>query len=280
MTEKRQETYTIESVTEELRKLAKMDIPKEYRDWAEDGLVYVRVNQEADVLDFPNNLFAYMRKEPMPREVRHLVEGIYRQGIEHQSDIAACNLGSLYYTGMIGEQSYRKAKELYALAAEAGNQQAVENLAYCYYYGRDCEADYAKAYQLFAKGAVTGRINSLYKIGDMYENGYYVEEDKAEAARIWSHCIDMINDDSDLAEEYGADVYVRYAGCFLYGYGMEVDVIKALYWAQRAEYEFRLRELKNKPYAREGIRKAEALVSRCRYILDSMASGDPGIMLN
>ncbi|MDO4192910.1 MAG: tetratricopeptide repeat protein [Erysipelotrichaceae bacterium] len=260
--------YTVNYVVAELKQLLKEDIPKEFKDWARDGISYVERNPDADVLDFPNNIFAYMKKDPMPPMVRELVEGIYLQGIRKGNGMAACNLGALYYTGQIGEQSYQKAMELYEFAADTGDVQAIENLGYCYYYGRNCEVDYQKAYNCFAKGAFQGRIISLYKIGDMYKNGYYLTEDPAAAFNIYSRCIDMINADPESTKNSAADVYVRYAECYLYGIGCDLDTLKALFWAQRAEYEFRVKEDAGEPFAREGIEWAVNLITECRHVLD------------
>ena len=58
--------YTVASVISELKKLLKKDIPAAYRNWARDGITYVERNPEADVLDFPNNIFAYIQKDPIP----------------------------------------------------------------------------------------------------------------------------------------------------------------------------------------------------------------------
>ncbi|MCR5448001.1 MAG: sel1 repeat family protein [Solobacterium sp.] len=264
--------YTVNYVVAELKQLLKEDIPQEYKDWARDGITYVERNPDADVLDFPNNIFAYMRKDPMPPMVRELVEGIYLQGISKGSGIAACNLGALYYTGQIGEQSYQKAMDLYEIAADTGDIQAIENLGYCYYYGRNCEVDYQKAYECFAKGAFRGRIISLYKIGDMYKNGYYAEKDPAQAYSIYSRCIDMINNDPESTKDGDADVYIRYAECYLNGIGCEPDILKALFWAQRAEYEFRVRESAGQPFARHGIEWAVKLIAECRHILDRVVN--------
>lgn len=260
--------YTVALVISELKKLLKKDIPAAYRNWARDGITYVERNPEADVLDFPNNIFAYIQDDPMPAEVRELVEGILQQGIREGSGIAARSLGALYDTGQIGEQSCQKARELYEIAAETGDEQAVENLGYCYYYGRDCEVDYQKAYECFAKGAFIGRVTSLYKIADMYKNGYYVRKNEREAYRIYSHCIDVINSDREAAAAYDADVYVRYAECYMNGTGCEKDLLTALFWAQRAEYDFRKREADHVPFARSGVDWAMRVAARCRQMLD------------
>ncbi|MCR5795860.1 MAG: sel1 repeat family protein [Solobacterium sp.] len=263
------ERYTVETVVEELKKLTQEDIPQEYRNWAYAGILFADKYADADIQDFPNNIFGYIKKASMPGNVRDLVEGILNQGIEDGIGTAAFNLAELYYTGQIGEQSYEKAAEFYEMAAGSDDEGAVEKMGFCYYYGRHCGTDYKKAFELFSKGAFTGRVASLYKIGDMYKNGYYVKENKTEAFRIYSRCIDMINHNMDEAENYEADVYVRYADCYLNGTGCETDVMKALYWAQRAEYCFRKRERNSDPYAKHGTGWAMNLITSCRQILDA-----------
>ena len=269
---RKKDQFTVDIVAEKLRQFMREDIPQEYKDWARDGISFAERNPDADVLDFPNNIFGYMQKKPMSQIVRELVEGIYMQEINKGNGMAACNLGALYYTGQIGEQSYQKAMDLYEIAADTGDIQALENLGYCYYYGRDCEVNYEKAYRYFSKCAFLGKVTSLYKVGDMYKNGYFVEQDPTEAFRIYSHCIEIVNHDREAAKDYDADVYVRYADCFLNGTGCEQDALTALYWAQMAEYEFRLRESRNVPFARHGIDWAVDLVARCRYALEGYNS--------
>ena len=146
---------------------------------------------------------------------------------------AACNLGSLYYTGRAGEQSYAKAVEYYTFAADHGSRQAQENLGYCYYYGRDVEKDYKKAYHYFVKGALDGHLISLYKIGDMYKNGYYVEKDEKEAFDIYFYCSEQI--DEATMPICGADIFMRVAQCFYKGIGVKPDYQIALRYYQMAE---------------------------------------------
>lgn len=94
--------------------------------------------------------------KPLPELVAVFMEDVYLAEIEHGNFAAANDLGSLYYTGRIGKQSYEKALHYYSIAADGGDRQAQENLGYCYYYGRNCEVDYKKAFHYFALGAFDG----------------------------------------------------------------------------------------------------------------------------
>jgi len=155
---------------------------------------------------------------------------------------AACDLGSLFYTGRAGEQNYAKALEYYTIAADGGCRQAQENLGYCYYYGRDVEKDYEKAFHYVLLGALDGHLRSLYKIGDFYKNGYYVKKNEKEAFYIYERCADTMSDDA--IGRVGADVYMRLGECYYKGIGTEVDLDCALRLYQMAEglFYIRLRE--------------------------------------
>lgn len=172
----------------------------------------------------------------LPNCVSAFLLDVYAAETENGNADAACNLGSLYYTGRAGEQNYAKAEKYYTLAADGGCRQAQENLAYCYYYGRAGDVDYEKAFHYFALGAFDGHIRSLYKIGDMYRYGQYVAKNACEAFRIYTRCFDTMHD--GVLPLVGADVSVRIADCFFEGIGTEIDYEKALEYYQRAEHLF------------------------------------------
>lgn len=165
----------------------------------------------------------------------YLIE-VYKDEIKDGNADAACDLGSLYYTGRCGKQDYAKAFEYYTISAKGGCRQAQENLGYCYYYGRSIEKDYEKAFHYFALGAFDGHICSLYKIGDMYRNGYYVEKNEKEAFRIYLRCKDTMSEEA--IPFVGADVMMRLGDCYFEGIGIESDYKCALSYYQSAEQMF------------------------------------------
>ena len=162
---------------------------------------------------------------PMHPSVAELVTTIYKAAIEAENFDAACDLGSLYYTGRAGEQSYEKAAHYYGIADKNGNKQATENLGYIYYYGRIGARDYEKAFKYFIKGALDNHLRSLYKVGDFYKNGYFVEKDEKEAFRIYQQCAEMLSDES--VPQVGADIFMRLGDCFFEGCGTERDLLAA-----------------------------------------------------
>lgn len=172
----------------------------------------------------------------LPKCVAEFLLKVYEDEYAEGNANAACDIGSLYYTGRAGEQNYTKALKYYTLAAEGGCRQAQENLGYCYYYGRDTKVDYEKAFHYFALGAFDGHICSLYKIGDMYRNGNYVNKNEVEAYRIYKRCLETMTNEA--VPFVGADVMMRLADCYFEGVGTEVDYEFALDYYQKAERLF------------------------------------------
>ena len=176
------------------------------------------------------------RAKLLPECVAEFMIAAFVEEIEAGSADAACDLGSLYYTGRGGEQSYEKAIKYYTLSAGGGCRQAQENLGYCYYYGRDVDVDYEKAFHYFAPGAFMGNIRSLYKIGDMYRSGHYVKQSGVEAFHIYRRCEALMTEEAE--EDCGADVMMRVGDCFFEGIGTEINYRLAMGYYQIAERMF------------------------------------------
>ena len=193
-------------------------------------------DDEIDQYQLATELYDCDSKKPFPKEVARFIEDIYLDEIVNNNFAAACDLGSLYYTGRIGIQDYTEAMYYYTIAANGGNRQAQENLGYCYYYGRNCEKDYKKAFHYFALGAFDGHLRSLYKIGDMYRNGYYVEQNELEAYRIYRYCYETMTDEA--MPLVGADVLMRLGDFAFEGICDEPDYRLALHFYQEAENLF------------------------------------------
>lgn len=172
----------------------------------------------------------------MPECVSKFLLKVYDEEIANGNADAACDIGSLYYTGRAGEQNYVKALEYYTIAADGGCRQAQENLGYCYYYGRGTKVNHEKAFHYFALEAFDGHICSLYKIGDMYRNGYYVKKNEHEAYRIYKRCLETMTDQA--LPFAGANVVMRIADCYYEGIGTGIDYELALEYYKRAERLF------------------------------------------
>ena len=171
--------------------------------------------------------------EPLPQLVWDFIFELLEDEVENGNTDAMNYLGMMYHDGIGCEVDFKKAVDLFRMAAEKGDRQAQENLGYCYYYGRNMPVDYEKAFHYFALGAFNGRPVSLYKIGDMYMNGFYVQKNEAEAFHIYEHCLNIMTDEAAL---YAAGpVYLRLGNAFLKGTGTGANAHTALICFQKAE---------------------------------------------
>ena len=203
-----------------LEQISREDYPEIY-DIIEESIDV----ENKEVLDEPMEIAGKLHgadgAKQLPDCVVDFLLEVYTDEMEQSNADAACDLGSLYYTGRGGEQSYAKAVKYYTIGAKGGSRQAQENLGYCYYYGRDIPVDYEKAFHYFALGAFDGHLRSLYKIGDMYRYGYYVEKNEQEAFCIYLSCIQNMTKEAEPL--VGADVLMRMGDCYFEGIGTEKD---------------------------------------------------------
>ena len=218
--------------------------------------------------DIASRLVDCDKPKDLPPYVIEYITALYEIEIARGNHHAMNNLGGHYYGGDRGfEQNFKKAVELYKMAADNGNRQAQENLGYCYYCGRDMEVDYEKAFHYFALGAFDGHLISLYKIGDMYLNGYYVKKNEREAFLIYKHCIDVLHGKED---EYivSGPVRLRLGDMYLNGIGTEKNAEAALVSYSIAELDL-FRMVKGGDYmykkslqaAIEGQKRARAILA-------------------
>lgn len=222
---------------------------------------YLRYKQQRSYCD----IYYWCLEHDQPNNdsylMKHVMEG-YQILIDYDYKVgdAACNLGAIYYSGLIVEHDYKKAMEYYKIASDHGCVQALVNLGYCYYYGRVNEVDYENAYKCFNKAALLGNANALFKIGDMYLNGYYVEKDASIAFTLYTRATKEAED--DLYNDFTGDTEWRIGKCYLYGLGVEKDFDEAMNHLCNALpilYERRYED----PFVMHLIKYVKRLIQKC-----------------
>lgn len=145
-------------------------------------------------------------------------------------------LGDMYSFGLGKAQNFEKAFELYSLAAELGNLEAMCDLGYMYLVGQGIDEDKTLSSYWFKKSADLGYVHSMRDIGQNYLNGDGVAFDGAEAVRYFKMASknNYSHGTSDLAY------------CFMHGIGVEKDMEKAkecLLLALKQDAERTMRDL-------------------------------------
>lgn len=227
-----------------------------------------------DVFKLAGDIAFFDLSEPVLEIARDFVLCAMLDEIENGNSNAMVNLGALYYTGRIGQQSYAEAVKYYTMAAEKGDLIACQNLGYCYYYGRDVEVNYEKAYHYFIKPALAGSVEAKYKIGDMYSKGLYVEKDINMAFRLYVEAYNGIDDKCDVI----GDICLRMGDCLYYGNGCEIDMNEALFFYQRSEQEYYNQIKKGdcfkKKMLESVIEKQEKIRQKLKAEIDEMSLND------
>jgi TPR repeat protein len=93
-------------------------------------------------------------------------------------------LGWIYYQGKDVSQDYRKAYDLYAVAANAGDRFAQNNLAECYELGRGTGVNASRAFVWYRKAAESGLPVAEFNLGRAYLIGLGTQVNK-EMAKRW-----------------------------------------------------------------------------------------------
>lgn len=93
-------------------------------------------------------------------------------------------LGWIYYQGKDVPQDYRKAYELYAVAASSGDRFAQNNLAECFELGRGTSVNASRAFVWYRKAAEAGLPAAEFNLGRAYLIGLGTPADK-EMAKHW-----------------------------------------------------------------------------------------------
>lgn len=182
---------------------------------------------------------------------------------DFEIDVAALNLGSIYYSGVTVPRDYVKAAKYYQMAANEGSVEAICNLGYCYYYGRHQAVDYVKAYGCFNMAGVMGSANALYKLGDMYLNGRYVDRNPVIAFKIYERAEETVSEWEDIV----ADIDLRLGRCYLRGIGVEQDLEYAMEKLCSA-YAGLYARRKTDPFVRGTLKTCRDLMDECEEAME------------
>ena len=174
-------------------------------------------------------------------------------------------LAHLYEYGKGVEKNIDKALEYYKKAAKHGDADAKYKIdllegkpsknrrnfnfekALDYTYGYTVEVDYDKAIEYYKIGAKNNHGTSIYNIGFLLEHTSKTKKNK-EASQYFLQS-------AELGNTYGQTVM---ANKYLFGWGVEIDKEKSVYWEEQAAKQGNItsiREMAQKYYYGEGVDK-------------------------
>jgi TPR repeat protein len=122
------------------------------------------------------------------------------------------------------------------------------------------DVNYEKAYTCFSQSAFLENPNGMFKLGDMFYFGHYVKEDK-DAAFYWYDAADSVYEKTEYER---ASIEYRLGKCYLYGEGVEQNLLLALRELQSAErILFELMEI-GEPFVEVTLRKTRKKIDTAR----------------
>ena len=135
--------------------------------------------------------------------------------------VAAYDLGLLYMQGEQFVQDFKRAGELFAIAAEAGNPEAQYALATMYKEGRGVTKDMSKAMRLMQQASIAGNLDAMVEFAIAQFNGDGTPKDEtAAAAKLFLKAAHL---GSPIAQN-------RVARILMAGRGLPADPTEALKW--------------------------------------------------
>lgn len=133
---------------------------------------------------------------------------------------AAYEVGRLYDTGLLVEQSHHEALRWYSMAAKQGHAKAQTEIGDSYERGYGLPKDYAQAARWYRSAAEQGNALAQARIGILYEYGSGVAQDDVEAVHWFWKAADQ--------QQPEAEAYIGYL--YEYGRGVAQDYAAAMQW--------------------------------------------------
>jgi len=192
----------------------------------------------------------------------------FEKALHKGNTLAMNNLGVYYHKGKLGlTQSFTKANELWALAADLGHAKARCNLGNNYYKGRgDLAIDFNRCVELWEQSATQGLVEAQASLGEIYcfgsEDGppmtipvdpqlsfrwnlAAAKQEDVDAMMNIGYAYDEgdgveQNDESAFewfmkaAEKGDEDAQFNVGVFYEIGRGCEIDLVKAMHWYQKS----------------------------------------------
>ena len=131
----------------------------------------------------------YYRMELSPEEVERGMRYLQLSAAQgYFQGLAADELGTIYYEGLIVPKDYKKAKLWFNTALLKGIPTSAYMLGECAYYGYGEDIDYEKAVKYYLQAA-SRYVNAIIRLGDMYMRGEYLPHDPAFAKKLYDHVV-------------------------------------------------------------------------------------------
>jgi TPR repeat protein len=197
----------------------------------------------------------------------------YKLAAEAGDHDAQLNLGILYSNGLGVAQNYTEALNWYLKSANQGNSIAQYNLGVIFSQGKGMEVDYQEAVKWYTQAAAQGDATAKYNLGIIYFQGVpgVIQKDIPTAFKWISEAADTGDEDAlymlsqpvfntftarwyrKKAETGDVEAQVKIASYYLWGRGIDKDIVRAHMWFNIASAEGSEEALENRRAIEESM---------------------------
>jgi len=156
--------------------------------------------------------------------VEEMIDWWYTRRADHGDFEDRNDLALMYYEGVIVEQNYEKAFQLWIEAAHQDDAVAQFRIGVCYCKGESVTQDYKLAAEWYAKSVNQNYSPAQHDLAILYYWGRGVDQDYKKAFDLFNMAIN--NGDENAQEWVGV--------CYYFGYGIEKSYKKAKEWLVKA----------------------------------------------
>lgn len=189
--------------------------------------------------------FFYYRGLHGVQENDHQALEMLSKAAKNEHCEALRRLGDWHYFGIVVDQSYKIAHQLYASSAHAGSVEAKVDLAICYFEGLGVDADQCQAFEILRSVASDECVRAMRVLGQFYSTPGSAETSMTKALQWWTKG----------AESGDANCATQIGRSYWHGIGVPECNQKAYEWF-----------LKAVSLSGEGSKTAQYHLGLCQYL--------------
>lgn len=158
----------------------------------------------------------------------NVIKTLLEKNIDDEDDEVLFCAGEMYFEGLLVQQDYDKAFELYEKINKESNAKVYYRLAECYFGGLGVSKNLDKAFSYYSDFIDRNIYISDCKIRNRLLDIFDVDDYKK---RINGNWISFFHNLADLCNK---KAQLLLADCYYNGYGVDVDYTEALSWRKKA----------------------------------------------
>ncbi|CAO5681393.1 MAG: hypothetical protein HEEMFOPI_01493 [Holosporales bacterium] len=166
----------------------------------------------------------------VPQNYKKAFEYFQKSADQECNKYVLTNIAILYFYGWGVIQDDEMALNIFAIAAEDGNEEAMYFLGHMFLNGCGIDKDSQKAVDFFKKSSEKEFFPALYTMGVFFEEGKYIDKDPEKANEFYKKAFEQFPRQYNTFSEFYSHIMGE---MYEYGRGVEKNIAEALKWYER-----------------------------------------------